>query len=96
MKKKLPITITDHALRKILEIKSDKKIADDYFLRLGVKSAGCGIGSFIIGFDYPGEKDEIFELDQLKIIIEKVQVMHLAGKSIDYGESDGELGFIFR
>ena len=95
MKKKLPITISKRAIVKIQEIKKDKKIAEDYFLRIGVKAAGCGIGSFIIGFDHCDDKDEIFELGPIRVIIEKIQLMHLAGKSIDYGESEGEKGFIF-
>ena len=96
MKKKLPISITEKAIAKIDQIKKEKKISDAYFLRIGVKSAGCGVGSYVIGFDHRNEKDETFEIDQLQIIIEKIQVMHLAGKSIDYGKSDGQLGFIFR
>jgi len=96
VKKKLPITISENALSKILEIKAKKEIADKYYLRLGIKSAGCGVASYIIGFDHLNEKDEVFELGELKIIIEKIQLMYLAGKSIDFGEADGETGFIFR
>ena len=95
MKKKLPISISEQALSKILEIREDKKIADDYYLRLGVKPAGCGVGSYIIGFDHSDEKDEIFDLGTIKVVVEKIQLMHLAGKSVDYGESEGETGFIF-
>jgi len=96
VKKKSPIAITDTAYKKIQEIKAQKQIAEEYFLRVGVKSAGCGIASYIIGFDHANEKDEVFELENLKIIIEKMQVMYLAGKSVDYGEANGEIGFIFR
>ena len=96
VKNKLPVSISETAMNKILEIREQKQIAEDYYLRLGVKSAGCGIASYIVGFDHFHEKDEVFELDRLSIIIEKIQVMHLAGKIIDYGESDGETGFIFR
>lgn len=96
MKKKLPISITEKAQHKILEIRENKKISGDYCLRLGVKSAGCGIASYVIGFDHANEKDEVFELNDLKVIIEKMQVMYLAGKSVDYGESECESGFIFR
>ena len=96
MKKKSPIAITDTAYKKILEIKAQKQITKDYLLRVGVKSAGCGIVSYIIGFDYASEKDDVFELENLKIIIEKMQVMYLAGKSVDYSEANGEIGFIFR
>ena len=96
MEKKAPVSITPKAVEKIREIRSAKQIAEDYLLRLGVKSAGCGVASYIIGFDHSNEKDEVFEIDSLKIAIEKIQVMHLAGKSVDYGEADGETGFIFR
>ena len=96
MKKILPISISEIALKKILEIREQKQIAEEYHLRLDVKSAGCGIASYVVGFDLVNEKDEVFKLDQLNIVIEKIQVMYLAGKFVDYGESDGETGFIFR
>ena len=95
MKKKLPISISKQAISKILEIRKDKKIADDYYLRLGVKAAGCGVGSYVIGFDHSNEKDEIFDVGSIRVVVEKIQLMHLAGKSVDYGESEGEIGFIF-
>ena len=95
-KKKLPLAITDSAYHKIMEIRSEKKIPEAYFLRLGVKSAGCGIASYVIGFDYPTEKDERYELADFSVIIEKIQVMYLAGKKVDFDEVDGEKGFIFR
>ena len=96
VKKKLPITITALAQKKILEIRENKNIPNDYYLRLGVKSAGCGVASYVIGFDHCNEKDELFELNKLKVIIEKLQLMHLAGKTIDFGDADGETGFIFK
>ena len=96
MKKKFPIRVTVAAHDKILEIRKNKKIDDSYHLRLGVKSAGCGIASYVIGFDHLDEKDEIFDLNDIRIIIEKIQLMYLAGKTVDYGESEGDIGFIFR
>ncbi len=96
MKKQLPISISETALKKILEIKYQKGITEDYCLRLGVKPAGCGIASYVIGFDQIDEKDEIYEWKELKIIIEKIQVMYLAGKVVEYGNAEGKVGFIFR
>lgn len=96
MEKKLPLTISPIALQKILEIRESKQISAEYHLRLGVKSAGCGVASYLIGFDHSNEKDAVYQLDQLSVIIEKIQVIHLAGKTVDYGEWDGEIGFIFR
>lgn len=94
--KTLPIEITDAAYEKIVEIKSNKSIDNSYLLRLGVKSAGCGVASHIIGFDRKNEKDELYKYREIEVIIEKVQLMYLAGKKIDYKEVDGETGFVFR
>lgn len=93
--KKLPLTITDEAYRKVIEIRNKKGIDPDYSLRLGVKSAGCGIASYVIGFDHQTDKDILYPLEDFDVIIEKIQVMHLAGKKIDFNEVDGEKGFVF-
>ena len=96
MKKRPPLFITKKATEKILEIKRQKEIDDSYYLRLGIKPSGCGIASHIIGFDHPNDKDEQYEYEGIKIIIEKMHLMYLAGKSVDYGVFDGETGFVFR
>jgi iron-sulfur cluster assembly protein len=94
--KQLPLTITDLAYQKIVAIRNDKSISRDYALRLGVKSAGCGIASYVLGFDHQTGKDEKYELADFNVIIEKIQVMYLAGKKVDYDEVEGEIGFVFR
>lgn len=96
VKKILPLSISDKAYEKILVIRNHKNISDDYCLRLGVKSAGCGVASYVIGFDHRSEKDELFLLKDVRVIIEKLQLMYLAGKIVDYVEEDGQEGFIFR
>lgn len=94
--KTLPLTITTSAYQKILDIRNQKGIKGDYSLRLGVKSAGCGIASYIIGFDHQNENDEVYTLKDFSVIIEKIQVIHLAGKKVDFDDVDGEQGFVFR
>jgi iron-sulfur cluster assembly accessory protein len=94
--KQLPLSITDLAYQKIIAIRREKKISGDYALRLGVKSAGCGIASYVLAFDHQTEKDERYELADFSVIIEKIQVMYLAGKKVDYDEVEGEIGFVFR
>ena len=96
IKRKLPLAITHAAREKIIEIRKQKNIASDYYLRLGVKSAGCGVASYVIGFDHKTEKDVLYSLPDFDVIIEKTQVLHLAGKKVDFDEVDGEKGFVFR
>ncbi len=95
-KKILPLSISDKAYQKILEIRKHKNISDDYCLRLGVKSAGCGVASYVIGFDHRSEKDELFLVEEIQVIIEKLQLMYLAGKIVDFDVVDGQEGFVFR
>jgi iron-sulfur cluster assembly protein len=95
-KKILPLSFSDKAYNKILEIRNHKNISDDYYLRLGVKSAGCGVASYVIGFDHQSEKDEAFLLEDFRVIIEKLQLMYLAGKIVDFDVIDGKEGFVFR
>ncbi len=94
--KKMPIDISDPAYAKILEIRKEKGIPKHYLLRLGVKSAGCGVASYVIGFDLATEKDQIFSYREIDIIVEKMQLMYLAGKRVDYDVVDGQAGFVFR
>lgn len=95
-KKKLPLSISDKAYNKIIEVRNHKNISDDYCLRLGVKSAGCGVASYIIGFDHRTEKDEQFQLPDFRVVVEKLQLMYLAGKIVDFDLIDGQEGFVFR
>lgn len=94
--KKIPFEISDLAYDKILEIRKEKGIPDHYLLRLGVKSAGCGIASHVIGFDLATERDQIFVFREMEVIVEKIQLMYLAGKKVVYDTVDGQTGFVFR
>lgn len=91
----LPVTITTKALAEIRKVRDKKKIPDFYGLRIGLKGgAGCGGGSFVLGFDVKNEKDSEFRVDDIPVFIEKRQILYLAGKLIDYVEGE-ESGFAF-
>lgn len=92
----LPIEVTAKAIAAIYSIVSAKKIPDFYGLRVGVKGGGgCGGFSYILGFDLKKEGDAEFELNGLKLLIEKKHMMYLAGKVIDYVDDGEESGFAF-
>ena len=46
-----------------------------------MKSGGCGVAGFFIGFDTLQEKDEQFELESFKVLIDKRHLMYLIGNS---------------
>lgn len=96
VEKILPVTITEKALEKIAQIRESKNIPDFYGLRIGVKGGGgCGGFSFVLGFDQRNEEDDEFEVTKLKLYIEKKQLMYVAGKMIDYIDSEDAQGFVF-
>ena len=91
----LPINITPRALKEAKYIYQNKNIPADYSLRIGMRSGGCGVAGFFIGFDKAGEKDEQFELEGLTVLIDKRHVMYLFDQELDFEEREDERGFVF-
>lgn len=90
-----PIKITPSALNQLRKIKTEQKIDDTHGLRVGVKGGGCSGFSYVLGFDVEKEKDEIFELDGMKILMEKSHGIYLIGMEIDWHEGLNNRGFTF-
>lgn len=92
----MPIDVTPKAIQEIHAIIKAKGIPDFYGLRVGIKGGGgCGGFSYMLGFDLKKEGDAEFNLDGLKLLIDKKHVMYLAGKVIDYVDDGEESGFTF-
>ncbi len=91
----LPVTITESAIQHLLKIKDDQNISSDYGLRIGVKGGGCSGFSYILGFDTQKEKDEIFEINGMKVLMEKSHGIYLLGMEIDWVDGLDNRGFAF-
>jgi iron-sulfur cluster assembly protein len=96
MDKILPVGISEKAIEEIRKIVDNKKIPEDYCLRVGIKGGGCSGISFMLGFDKPTAADDRYHHSGLSIIVEKKHTMYLIGKSIDYHEGVDAVGFIFK
>ena len=90
-----PITLTESAMREIRNIISEKQIPAEYALRVGVKGGGCSGLSYILGFDLQKEQDELYQIDDIRLVMEKSNGMYLAGMEIDYVEGLNNRGFSF-
>ncbi|HEX5626154.1 MAG TPA: iron-sulfur cluster assembly accessory protein [Saprospiraceae bacterium] len=90
-----PISISDAALIQLRRIKEEQQIPDSHGLRVGVKGGGCSGFSYVLGFDLPKEKDQIFELGGFKVLMEKSHQLYLAGMVIDWLEGLNNRGFTF-
>ena len=78
-----PISLTESAVNEIRNIISEKQIPADYGLRVGVKGGGCSGMSYILGFDLQKENDNVYQVGDIQIIMEKSHGMYLAGMEID-------------
>ncbi len=95
MKIETPIKLTDSALVQLKKIKEDQNITEEHGLRVGVKGGGCSGFSYILGFDLPKDSDQIFEIEGVKIFLEKAHALYLVGMEIDWVEGLNNRGFSF-
>lgn len=91
----LPINITESALYQLKRIRQEQEIPLDHGLRIGVKGGGCSGFSYVLGFDVQKENDQIFEIDGIKILMEKAHSLYLAGMEIEWVEGLNNRGFSF-
>ncbi len=90
-----PITLTDGAIRQLQEIMKQQDIPSGYGLRVGVKGGGCSGFSYVLGFDEQKEKDDIFEINGIQVLMQKSHTMYLMGMEIDFIEGLNNRGFSF-
>lgn len=65
-----------------------------HFLRVGVKGGGCSGLSYTMDFDNSiTEMDEVVELDNIKVVIDKKSVLYLYGTELNYSDGLNGKGF---
>lgn len=89
------ITINETAKEHILEImKKDNLTTDKFNLRVGVKGGGCSGLSYVMDFDDQiNETDEVVDLGDLKVVIDKKSVLYLFGTELQYSSGLNGKGF---
>ena len=90
-----PIGLSSGAIEEVKRLINEEQIPKEQGLRIGVKDGGCAGFSYILGFDKKSEEDEEFEIEGIKIFVNKAHQVYLAGIHIDYKEGLDARGFIF-
>ena len=90
-----PITLTEGAVKQLKRIMIEQNVPEDYGLRIGVKGGGCSGFSYLLGFDVVKEKDEIYTIGGMKVLMEKSHGIYLLGMEIDWVEGLDNRGFMF-
>lgn len=91
----LAISVSPRAVQKAKEALA-KRGTPDAMLRLGVKGGGCSGFSYVIEFaDAVRPKDQVFEFDGLKIVVDPKSLVFLNGATLDYEVKLMQHGFKF-
>ena len=92
---KAPIAMSEQAAEEIRKIMRTKKIPEGYGLRVGVRGGGCSGMSYVLGFDKKREHDKAFEVDGIRVYIDKRHGLYLMGTTVDYHDGLDARGFTF-
>ena len=66
------------------------------FVRVGVKSGGCSGLSYDLSFDaQQQDNDQLFEDNQVKIVVDKKSLLYLVGTTLEYSGGLNGKGFVF-
>ena len=90
------INITDKAKIKILSLRAEEGYDDTYNLRVGVDGSGCaGLGYTMKYENIIEQGDEIVDLQEIKVIINKKSLLYLIGTVLDYSDGLNGKGFVW-
>jgi len=90
-----PISLTEGAIQQLQRIRQEQGVPDDHGLRIGVKGGGCSGFSYILGFDLQKANDEIYDINGVRVLMEKSHALYLLGMEIDWVEGLNNRGFSF-
>ena len=93
--KEAPVKLTEGAMVQLRIIQESEKIPAEYALRVGVKGGGCSGFTYVLGFDDIKEEDEIYEINGIRVCMNKAHALYLMGMEIDWIDGLNNRGFQF-
>ena len=92
----MAVTLSEMAAKHVKELKQAQNLPETVFLRMGVKGGGCSGMSYLLEFDTEkGPHDKEFEVDGVKVVIDKKSYIYLNGTTLDYVTQGLTGGFTF-
>lgn len=87
-----PVRITTEAQDQIRNTFQSRKIPAEYGLRVGIRGGGCG-SSWLLGFDTPGPSDDVYNVEGVRVIIDKKHLLYVLGVQIGFEMNEEGRGF---
>jgi iron-sulfur cluster assembly protein len=92
----LPVAFTDEAIREVKRLIVADSIPQDHGLRVGVKGGGCSGMTYVLGFDARQEGDEEYQIEDVRVFMNKSHQLYLFGMQIHYENGLNSRGFVFQ
>ncbi len=90
-----PVTLTEGALKELKKLIDQQEITEDFGLRVGVEGGGCSGMSYILGFDQKKDGDSEYDIQGIRVFMNKAHGLYLAGMEIDFRNGLDARGFTF-
>ena len=92
----MAVRLSEAAKKQVQQLKQAQNLPDTVFLRMGVKGGGCSGMSYLLEFDSEtGPHDREFEIDGVKVVVDKKSYLYLNGTTLDYVTQGITGGFTF-
>jgi iron-sulfur cluster assembly accessory protein len=86
-----PIKLTDKAAAKIKELLGEQE--GEQALRVAVRGGGCSGFQYALAFDRAKEDDNVFEVDGVAVVVDKVSMQFVFGSEVDWVDGLQGAGF---
>lgn len=90
-----PVSFTAGAINEINRLMNAPSFDSNKMLRVGVKGGGCSGMTYVLDFEEKTDKDETYDINGLKVIIDKSHNLYLAGMQVDWQGGLNSRGFTF-
>ena len=87
------VTLTDKAASKVKELMNGQAEAEAPSLRVAVRGGGCSGFQYALAFDEQREGDQVFEHDDIRLVVDSESLPFVDGSEVDYVESLQGAGF---
>ena len=86
------ISLSDKAVAKIGELLAGQE-GNDQALRVAVRGGGCSGFQYALAFDQAKADDNVFTVDGVSVVVDKVSMQFVFGSEVDYVEGLQGAGF---
>ena len=89
------VSLTERAQKRVADIYTNEVPNGDKSLRLKVNVGGCSGFTYKMEFSEKQEKDHVFTIGDLEIVIDPNSLLFLEGIEVDFEDGLSGRGFVF-